>query len=517
MNNSKSQLKSGVVLSYINLIIGNVIPLIYTPMMLSLLGQSEYGLYTLANTIVGYLSLLSFGMGSAIVRYITKYKVLGDKEKERQMFGLFTFLFTVLAVIVFVLGIILSFNVHLFYSNTLNASELQTMRILIILCTINSAVTFLFTTYLSMIMIYERYVFRQILNIFTTVAMPCVNIIVLYMGLASVGMVVSSTVLNILVSVASVIYCHRSLHIKPKFKGMPFGELREIFGFCFFVFLGSVVDMLFWSTDKIIIGAVIGTVAVAVYNVGATFNSIVTSLSTTVSSVLVPRVTNMVFSNSSKRNFTDFFIRIGRLQYLVVSLIVSGFIVFGRQFIHLWVGDGYSEAYMVALLTLLPVVIPLIQNTGISIVTAQNKHRFRSVVYLIIAILNVVSTAIAVNYWGIIGAAACSAASYIIGQGFIMNWYYWKKTGIDIPLFWKNILKMSIAPIIMIVFGLMLTRIFSIDSWFLLIAAVIVYIIVFIPFQWFIGMNRYEKDMILKPVKKVFGITNKVFRKIVRK
>ena len=134
MNNSKSQLKSGVVLSYINLIIGNVIPLIYTPMMLSLLGQSEYGLYTLANTIVGYLSLLSFGMGSAIVRYITKYKVSGDKEKERQMFGLFTFLFTVLAVIVFVLGIILSFNVHLFYSNTLNASELQTMRILIILC-----------------------------------------------------------------------------------------------------------------------------------------------------------------------------------------------------------------------------------------------------------------------------------------------------------------------------------------------------------------------------------------------
>ena len=80
MDNSKSQLKSGIVLSYINLIIGNVIPLIYTPMMLNLLGQSEYGLYTLANTIVGYLSLPSFGMGSTIVRYITKYKFYGDKE-----------------------------------------------------------------------------------------------------------------------------------------------------------------------------------------------------------------------------------------------------------------------------------------------------------------------------------------------------------------------------------------------------------------------------------------------------
>ncbi len=510
MNNSKSQLKSGVVLSYINLIIGNVIPLIYTPMMLSLLGQSEYGLYTLANTIVGYLSLLSFGMGSAIVRYITKYKVSGDKEKERQMFGLFTFLFTVLAVIVFVLGIILSFNVHLFYSNTLNASELQTMRILIILCTINSAVTFLFTTYLSMIMIYERYVFRQILNIFTTVAMPCVNIIVLYMGLASVGMVVSSTVLNILVSVASVIYCHRSLHIKPKFKGMPFGELREIFGFCFFVFLGSVVDMLFWSTDKIIIGAVIGTVAVAVYNVGATFNTIVTSISTTISSILTPKVTNMVFSSENTKVLTDFFIKVGRLQYLVVSLVVSGFIVFGRQFIHLWVGDGYNEAYFVALLTLLPVVVPLIQNTGLSIVMAQNKHKFRSIVYLIIAIVNVLTTAIAVNYWGIIGAAACSAASYIIGQGFIMNWYYWKKTGIDIPMFWKNIIKMSLAPVIMITAGIIICHYVELESWILLLMGIAIYLICYIPIVWFTGMNKYEKNIIITPVKNVF---NRIRRK----
>ena len=107
MNKGKSQIKSGVVLSYLNLFIGNIIPFFYTPLMLSILGQGEYGIYTLANTVVGYLSLLSFGMGSAVVRYLTKYKALGDYEKERKMFGLFTFLYSVLAVIVLVLGFIL--------------------------------------------------------------------------------------------------------------------------------------------------------------------------------------------------------------------------------------------------------------------------------------------------------------------------------------------------------------------------------------------------------------------------
>ena len=114
MSKEKSQLKSGVVLSYLNLIIGNLVPFVYTPLMLSILGQAEYGLYTLAHTIVGYLSLLSFGMGSAVIRYITKYKATGEKKKMQQMFGLFTFLFSVLAFVVLILWVILLFHIKLY-------------------------------------------------------------------------------------------------------------------------------------------------------------------------------------------------------------------------------------------------------------------------------------------------------------------------------------------------------------------------------------------------------------------
>jgi len=69
----KSQLKSGAVLTYITLHLGNAIALVYTPFMLRALGQSEYGLFSLANAIVGYLTVLDFGFGSATIRYIAKY------------------------------------------------------------------------------------------------------------------------------------------------------------------------------------------------------------------------------------------------------------------------------------------------------------------------------------------------------------------------------------------------------------------------------------------------------------
>ena len=76
----KNQLRSGVIISYINLAISSLIPFIYTPIMLDMLGQSEYGLYSLAQSAVSYLSLLSFGFGSTIIRYRAKERAEGNKE-----------------------------------------------------------------------------------------------------------------------------------------------------------------------------------------------------------------------------------------------------------------------------------------------------------------------------------------------------------------------------------------------------------------------------------------------------
>ena len=84
----RNELKTGAVLSYINLIIGNLIPFIYTPIMLRLLGQAEYGLYGIASSIMGYLGLLNFGIGSSIVRYLSKYRAIGDEQAEARVAGL---------------------------------------------------------------------------------------------------------------------------------------------------------------------------------------------------------------------------------------------------------------------------------------------------------------------------------------------------------------------------------------------------------------------------------------------
>lgn len=244
-----------------------------------------------------------------------------------------------------------------------------------------------------------------------------------------------------------------------------------------------------------------GAAAVAVYNVGAMFHTYTQNIAVSISGVLMPKVTKMYVDQVNTDEYTELFIRVGRLQFLIISFIVSAFCVFGRQFIFLWAGEEYELAFWVAVLILVPSVIPWIENLGLQILTAQNKHRFRSVVYLIIAVLNVILTLWWVQLYGILGAALASAIAFIVGQGFIMNWYYWKKIGIDIPKFWNIILKMSFYPFILMLGGLVITYYVEIRSFISFFSGAFIYTLVFFVIAYRFMMNDYEKSIIAPLLK----------------
>lgn len=497
-----NQLKTGAVLSYANLLIGNIIPFIYTPIMLRLLGQAEYGLYGIAQSIMGYIGLLNFGIGGTIVRYLSKYRAEGDKKQEERVAGLFIKIYSVICCLILAAGFLFAANIQV-YSRSLTGSEVETLRLLVILMTINTAAFLPFSVFSSVVLAHERYIISKLVGMLAGIASPLLNLALLYCGFGSVGLVVASTILNFVTYGIYTFYAVKKLQIRPSFQKAEPGLLREILKFSSFVFLASMVDILYWSTDKLIIGWAIGSVATAVYNIGASFNTYVTSLSTAISGLLVPRLTEMVVKDAPKEQFTEIFIKVGRLQFIIISFIISAFVAFGRQFILLWAGPGYEDSYVIALLTMIPVTIPLIQNTGLNILYALNKHKFRSIVYLGIAVLNVGLTFWWVERCGIIGAAMATCLAYILGNILIINWYYYKRIGLDIPLFWKNIGTMCPVMVIMGAVWWFLLNALSINNWLVFFLLAIVYTAIYFLLSYRFMMNQYEKDTIMVPVKKV--------------
>lgn len=506
MSEKKSQLKIGVILNYLNMGLGNLIPIFYTPIMLALLGQNEYGLYKLSSSLTSYLSLISMGIGSAVTRYLIKARTEKGKEAEEKILGLFMAIFQVIAIVTFIVGVILVFNLDIWYANSLSISELKRMQILVFLMVCNMALGFSMSPYVSVVTAHEKFIFLQGMNILSTCVAPIVNLIVLFCGYASIGMAVSTLALEVFIRSLYYIFVKKSIGLKPKYRKLPIYLIKEILLFSFWIFLANIGAQLCNTTDIAMIGAIpaLATTGVAVYNIGATFNTIVTSLATGISSLLTPRANLMVFQGASRKELSDMTIKIGRLQAYIVALIVFGFITFGQPFIKFYAGAGYEESYWVAIFMMIPGAIPLVQSMCLSITVAENRHRFRSIVLLGITILNVIGTWVLLHIWGVVGAALMTGIAVLIGNGIVMNWYYWKKIGLDIPRFWKESGSVFIIPIVMTVVFMAAGFWINWYNIWALVIGIVVYTVVFFVLSWLFVMNDYEKELLLSPLKNIY-------------
>lgn len=500
-----NQLKAGAALSYISMGLGYAISIIYTPIMLRLLGQSEYGLYNLVASVVAYLGVLNFGFSSAYMRYYSRYKVKEDKDNIAKLNGMFLIIFTVIGIIAVLAGTVLVQNTVTIFGSKLTSQEISIARTLMAIMVVNLAISFPSIVFTSHITANEQFFFQKVIQMVKTIINPFVVLPVLLLGYGSIGMVIASTVLNISIEIANMFFCLNKLNMKFKFHGFDFTLMREMTVFSSFIFLNLVVDQINWNVDKFILGRYGGTISVAVYGLAAQLNTYYMNLSSAISGVFIPRVHKMIAMADNNKELTLLFTRVGRVQFILLSMISTGIIFFGKPFINMWAGTAYNDSYPIVLCLILPVTIPLIQNLGIEITRAKNMHQFRSWVYFFIAILNVMlSIPLAKAYAGF-GAALGTGISLIVGNGLLMNWYYHTKVGLDMKYFWKSILSFSPSLILPIIIGIVMNIYINLFSIMPFLLSGIIYIIIFCVSMWFTGLNQYEKDLFGKPISRLLS------------
>lgn len=498
-----SQLKIGALLSYVVLALQNLVGLLYTPFMLRMMGKSEYGLYSIAASIVAYLTVLDLGFGNAIVRYTAKYRAEGKVEEQYQMFGMFFLIYCVIGFIALLAGGVLYLNAENIFDSAMTATELNRTKIILVLMVANLAITLPFSLFGSIITAYEQFVFQKVIAIVRIILNTATMIVLLTIGYKAVAMVVVTTIFNILTLGSNYWYCKHYLKIRMKFGGFQWGFLKEVAIYSFWIFLNAIMDRIYWSTGQFVLGAFAGTAVVAVFAVAIQLEHMYMSFSTAISGVFLPKVTAMTVRDSDGKSISDLFIKTGRIQYCVMILVLTGFFLFGRQFIHIWAGEGYDEAYTIAMLFFVPLTVPLIQNLGITILQARNQMKFRSLLYLVISLVSLGAQIPLSKYYGGVGCACAIAGALVLGQIIVMNIYYQAKQKINIVGFWFEIAKMSIVPAVLTVACYYVLQQFALDSVVKLILGIAAYLVVYLPLFYLFSMNAYERDLIVKPLKKI--------------
>jgi len=497
----KKQISGGAVLSFVAQGISVVIGLLYTPVMIKILGQNEYGLYQLVQSVVNYLSLMNFGFSAAYIRYYSLAKSNKDEEEIANINGMFLKIFLMISLLSMLGGGILFANIRILGTHLTDADYVIARELLIIMV-INLAVSFpssLFTAYLSA---NERFIFQKLIGILANILVPAITVPLLLYGYGSVGVVSVTLFLTIMRLVCSIWYCVKKLSIRINIRHTDRKIFENLLEYTFFIFLSDVVDQLNTNVDKFLLGRLIGAVSVAIYSVGFSLRQYYLIASWIIPEIYIPETNRVTIEEKDDAKLQALFVKTGRYNNYICLLILSGFFLVGRQFIQLWVGAGYENSYYICIILMIAGYVPAVQTLGVNIQNAKNMHRTRSVVYFVIACINVVLSILLIKRWGEIGTAIGTLIAVLIGNGIFMNYYYYKFIKLDIFSFWKEMLKWIAPASALFVLAHFVVRQLCIDSWLKIAAFAMVYSFAYLVLLWCIGIGEQDKTKIRQGIKK---------------
>lgn len=431
----KKQRLIGAIVSYVNILLSIVIGFITAPMLLSAFGKSEYGAYQMAVSLIGYMSVLDLGLHNVTTRFVAKYAVTHEEEEQENFIFVNILLFMIIAVIILITGAVLYHYVPNIYAASSSRQEIKIIRKLVVVLTLNLAVSMPGAVFASIITAYEKFVFQKLLLTAKMAVRLLTIIAVLNFGGRSFEIAMVDFIINLLIILIHMWFCFTKIKIRIRYHYINKQLLGSIFSFSAFVFLAAITDQINWKVDTTVIGILLGPATVTLYSVAANLITLYRSFTGAISGVFLPYVTKMVATGSNECELTDVMIRVGRIQLMIVGLIWCGFLNVGRDFIGLWMGKEYVDAALLFVVLAAPLVIPMTQSIGINILEAKRMHQFRAIVYFFIALANIVLTIFLTRYAGAFGAAFSTGITLLIGNNIIMNWYYAKKVHLEIGRF----------------------------------------------------------------------------------
>jgi O-antigen/teichoic acid export membrane protein len=492
-----SQIKSGAILSYINIIAKNIVAFLYIPFLLKYVGQSDYGLFQMTNSVMLSLSLLSMGFSSAYVKFYIAYNVKEQYEKVKKLNALYLILFGCISLVALILGSLLVMNTESIFGRSLNHSELVLTKYLMGIMVFDVVLTFISSVFDSNITVNERFIFQQSRQLMQTFLVPMICIPLILMGTGVIAIEITQIFVTLFFLILNVNYCIKKLNMRFDFKKLDLSLLKELGIFSFFIFLNQIVDLVNNNVPNFILGIFQGAKTVATFSIAVQVKNMFFALSTALSSVFVPKVNKLINLNKSNTELTDLMIKVGRIQMTLLFFVLGGFIVVGKFFIQLWAGNENIDAYYLIIVMVLPSIIPLCQNVGIEMQKAMNKHVFRSVIYVIFAVLNIVITIFGSIKFGLMGASIGYVIAIIFANGIFMNWYYYKKMGLEIKRYWGETIRITIPFIIGTVPLMFIQSKIEIDSIKKFIIFGCIYSLLYLVVYFKYIMNKSERKLIV--------------------
>lgn len=492
-----SEIKAGSLLNYVNIFLRIGIGLFLSPFILSKLGESEYGLYTIAGTIVGYIALMDFGLTASTGRFLAEYQAKKDTQGEAHFLGNITAIFSIIAFGIMSSGIVVFFFLDKLFPN-FTESELNIYKVLYLLALANTACCFPLNAMGGILTSRSKFFIPGLARTILSLLNVAGTFLCLTMGYKSIALLSVNVVTGVSGLVFNAIYAFGYLKVRMTWNGWDWALCRRVYAFSSWVFVSYLSGVLNWGSGNFILGMTCTPADIAVFSFGMALFSYYFTFSSAIPGLFTARIVHMVTNKASKREITLLMSQVSRVLACILFLLFSGIILFGREFLELWVGDTLQErtieSWYVAVILCSGATIPLIQNVGNQVLQAMDLVKENARVQILIAATCVVLGYLGSQRFGVIAVASATACSYVIGQVLYLNWVYKSKAEIHLALYFKEVFsKLPQAILFPLLAYFLLNHFIDESAWEILFCKISFYVIVYMLSFCFLYLKHEER------------------------
>ena len=495
---NRQQIQIGAVLSYVGIAIYILVGLLYTPWMIHTIGKDDFGLYTLANSIIA-LFVFDFGISTAIQRFVAKYLAESNSDKVNNCISIVSKLYIYIDVIILITLIFIYIFIPTIYRE-LTTIQIERLKIVFLIASGFSVISFPFIPINGILSAHEKFIQLKSCDLLSKVLSVSANVTCLYLGGGLYSLVISNVVVGIIFIIVKYIVVKRETNIELAFHYHDKTEMLKILSFSGWTTVVSICQRCIFNIAPSIIGLFAGAGIIAVFGIAITLEQYTYTFAFALNGLFLPKISRIINNGES---VLPLMIKVGRIQIFLIGILIIGFIVVGRDFIIIWLGDGFEEAYICSLLIILPGFLLLPADVADQTLIASGNVRYRAYVYIVMALFNIAMSLVLTYIYSIKGLALSIFLSYII-RNFSLYYVYYKILDINIFRFFnESFLKMSFGLIMSLLCSSLLCTLIPYHGWALVFSKAIVVIITYLVIMFVLALNKEEKKLMFSVLGKI--------------
>ena len=495
---SRKQVKIGALLSYFMIFINTFSAVLMTPFLIGRIGESDYGVYKSVTSLAATLTVIDFGLGSTVQRFVSGYLSENKKNRLGSFFSHSLLASIALNAILLMVSSVIFALLENIYGSSFDIGQISDARIIFVISSVSIFTHIFEGVFFGMITGHNRFIFINTVKLLSIIIRIALFIVFTEIRPSAIGLVVISLVVDVCAIATEIIYTKTVLKIKwERVNWSSFKKyLKMTGGYTSLMFITTIISQICLNMDNTIIGAIRGPELVTIYSVGIMIYLMFSELSCSISSVMLPTVTKTLQEQDGEKKVVGLIIQAGRLQFMLLGAAIVGFVCVGREFLHLWLGEGYEDVYVITLILIVPALFELCVNTCLSVLQAKNKLGFRTIALGISSVINAVITIILVKEWSYIGAAIGTAVSYVLCSLIAMNLYYHFRLEFNMIQIYKGILHKIWLCLLLSGGTLYFVSYWLEGGWMLFCLKVAIFVIVYGALLYFIGFTKEDKNVL---------------------